>query len=252
MVMVSREKEGNRMLQNHKFIDGNTLKLIAIITMFIDHLAVFLAKSGADGAFYTTLPYTVMRAIGRTAFPLFAFLLVEGFIYTKSRGRYLISILILAGISEPIYQMFFTEGLDELLHMKHSVNICFELAYSLIMLCILEKIGKVVNESAKASIAQVIIAMLFVLGDTFLPFDYAAGGIILIASLYIFRDMPIRKLLVGYAALQISGNEVFSIFAFILMYFYDGTRGKNIGKLKYLFYAFYPIHLLAFYLLRQI
>ena len=107
------------------------------------------------------------------------------------------------------------------------------------------------NESAKASIAQVIIAMLFVLGGTFLPFDYAAGGIILIAALYIFRDMPIRKLLLGYAALQISGMELWSIFAFILMYFYDGTRGRDIGRFKYLFYAFYPIHMLILYLLRQ-
>ena len=250
--MVSREKEGNRMLQNHKFINGNTLKIIAVITMFIDHLAVFLAKSGADGAFYTTLPYTMMRAIGRTAFPLFAFLLVEGFMHTKSRGRYLISILILAGISEPIYQIFFTEGINELLHMKDSVNICFELAYSLIMLCVLEKIRKMASDSTKASIAQVIVATLFVLGGIFLPFDYAAGGIILVASLYIFRDMPIRKLLLGYTALQISGMELWSIFAFILMYFYDGTRGKDIGKFKYLFYAFYPLHLLILYLLRQV
>ena len=106
---------------------GSTLKIIAIISMVIDHCAYFLMENG-------TLLYNAMRCVGRIAFPVFAFLIVEGFGYTHNRKRYFAQLLVFAVISEvPWYLLNGADGTH---------NVMFTLALGVIALAVLEKIGR--------------------------------------------------------------------------------------------------------------
>ena len=77
-----------------KGLSGSTLKLIAIITMLIDHIGaaviarLLIAGQGSEMLYKI---YYAMRAVGRVAFPIFCFLLVEGFFYTGSRKKYVMN-----------------------------------------------------------------------------------------------------------------------------------------------------------------
>lgn len=79
-----------------KGLSGSTLKLIAIITMLIDHIGAAVIGQTADcrqGSEMLYKIYYAMRAVGRVAFPIFCFLLVEGFFYTGSRKKYALGCL---------------------------------------------------------------------------------------------------------------------------------------------------------------
>ena len=85
-----------------KVFSGSSLKLIAVISMFIDHVGVHLVDQGIIlvqiGEYKLTL-YRLMRDLGRFAFPIFCFLLNEGFLHTRNKVRYGISLAALAVIS---------------------------------------------------------------------------------------------------------------------------------------------------------
>lgn len=102
----------------------NTMKWIAIITMVIDHIAFVFSDM--------LLPetYTAMRAIGRMAFPLFAFLLVECFHFTESKGKHLVKILLIAIISEVPFDMV----RYNVMFNWEQQNVCFTLALGFLML----------------------------------------------------------------------------------------------------------------------
>lgn len=70
------------------------LKIIALLTMTIDHLAIFLY----DASFITAYEYIPLRVIGRLAFPLFAFMIVEGVLHTKNLKQYLLRLALMLGI----------------------------------------------------------------------------------------------------------------------------------------------------------
>lgn len=154
------------MMKRWQILSGSWLKLLAVATMLVDHLAAFYWQ--ADPAFQAVwftighrqiTPLFIMRAIGRVAFPLFAFLLVEGFVHTRSRFRYGRNLL-----------------------------------------------------------------------------------------LYVLRDQRILQAIIGCCILP--GKWIAGA-AFIPISLYNGQRGFVKGKFaKYLFYAFYPLHLLVIYLLR--
>ena len=103
------------MLEKYQKVTGNTLKIIACLTMLIDHIgAGIMIPWAAKGIIpkHMTLEqlnniYYTMRCVGRWAFPIFCFLLVEGFIYTRSRLRYAISLFVFAIISEIPFDILF-------------------------------------------------------------------------------------------------------------------------------------------------
>ena len=106
-------------------LSGSTLKVIAMISMVIDHIALYLMEHG-------TVLYETMRCIGRIAFPVFAFLIAEGFIHTKSRYRYFFTLLDFAVISEiPWYMLNGADGTH---------NVMFTLALGVATLMVLENL----------------------------------------------------------------------------------------------------------------
>lgn len=235
-------------------ISGSTLKLIAIVTMMIDHLGAALIENGIlriyDLAFFRNIMessrglfwyYTdvVCRLIGRISFPLFCFLLVEGFFHTRNWKRYTARMFLFAILSEIPFDLTFA-------HTPFSAgsqNIFFTLGIGLLVLAGL-------NRFRFQEVWEVLIIALGCGAAYFLRTDYSFFGIILIVSLYMLHESKSMKCLTGAFLMAHESIAYYGsgALAFIPVWFYNGTRG-NI-KLKYFFYWFYPAHLLFLYLFR--
>lgn len=252
------------------------LKLIAIITMLIDHIgAVFIPSN--------TGLYLVFRSIGRLSFPIFCFLIVEGFYHTRNVKKYLIRLGIFAFISEIPFDLAFYNSISstdinkdfsfifelisrkqynsELFNLVSSMfnkmmvhqNVFFTLFLGLLLITLMSKIEKKFGEQRKFKIwaIQGMLTFVFCVIALLLKTDYDYAGILLILAFYLFRGNKIylavalffiTEFILGY----ISYINVLATFAIIPIAFYNGKKGKDI---KYLFYIFYPAHLLILYLI---
>ncbi len=266
------------MMQTDTFrrINGNTLKVIACITMLIDHvmagIIVPIARDGLipDDISFDTVKtiYNILRGVGRTAFPIFCFLLVEGFIHTKNRLRYALSLLIFGFISEPFFDLTFYCKEDpynlnfiEVLLKNRSTwndhcNVYFTLFIGLMVLCGIHSSFALVKKlSANVIFAYLLSAMAIFLGAFLgqkLECDYHWFGVVLIVIFYVFRLFEPVNILAGYLFMANFGTEYLAFPAFILMYLYNKKRGRRLGKLKYAFYAFYPVHILLIHVVRSL
>lgn len=242
-------------------LNGMQMKVIAVLAMLTDHIgAVFLSDyvspfwmgsyrvsfmaAGIVGKF-TVGAYYCCRAVGRLAFPLFCFLLVEGFVHTKNRTKYLLRMLVFAFISEVPFDLAFYQ--QPFYYDKQ--NVFFTLFAGLLALCFIEWLTD--REKVKQVIAtlisvSVIILLLFVVNEV--NTDYSVKGVLLIICLYLFKKHGVMQAVSGALLL----NDKKALLAFIPIYLYNGERG-NCGRLmKYGFYIFYPLHLLILGLLKMI
>lgn len=210
---------------------GSTLKIIAIVSMVIDHCTYFLMDNG-------TLLYEAMRCVGRIAFPVFAFLVAEGFAYTHNRKRYFAQLLVFAVISEvPWFLLNGTDGTH---------NVMFTLALGVVALAILEKVKE---NSILCGIAILSIACF----ATWLGVDYEWRGILMIVVFKLLRNQNMNppflygqmmQILCAFPMMMHYGS-IGAMLACMVIFLYDGTRGFIKGNAaKYGFYAFYPMHLM--------
>lgn len=232
---------------------GYTLKRIAVVTMFIDHIGAVLIENGIFKNPNMDLTQTFMgitqvklwgyldfalRVIGRISFPIFCFLLVQGFIHTRNVKRYSFRLLIFALVSEVPFDLAIS---GEWFHPEYQ-NVLFTL---LIGLWVLTAYQKAFGDPLKQVLAIVVGCGASVL----IKCDYNIIGIVLILIFYVYRDKPkLQSLLSGFvAALQ----SLYCLGAGALALFpirnYNGERGKR--SLDKLFYWFYPVHLLLLYLI---
>lgn len=236
-----------------KGFTGYTLKLIAIVTMFIDHIGAVVIENGILRNPNIDLTTTIMgitqvrfwgyidfalRTVGRLSFPIFCFLLVQGFVHTRNLKHYSMRLLIFALVSEVPFDLALY---GEWYHPEYQ-NVLFTL---LLGLWVLSAYKKAYGDPLKQALA--IIAGCG--AAVFLRCDYNIIGIALILIFYIYRDNhKIQSLLAGFlAALESAyclGAGALSLFA---IRNYNGERGKN--SLSKLFYWFYPVHLLLLYIL---
>ena len=212
----------------HGFLDNFALKMIAIITMTIDHIGYIFVPRG-------TTMYTAFRGIGRIAFPIFCFLIVEGFHHTQSPVNYLIRLSLFALISEiPFDLAFFNINFD----WTHQ-NVFFTLAIGLACLFCLE-------EAKTKRWFGIFLFVLFGLAYL-IRCDYGVGGVLLICMFYFtseFKDrFWMQLILSGLIFLVFFGsNELPGLIAILLIGLYNGKRGFN--KAQWFFYLYYPLHLL--------
>ncbi len=229
--------------QKWKILSGSSLKLIAMLFMLIDHIALFLlydcdqmlAPLFVIGTKEITA-YYILRTIGRTVFPLYCFLLCEGFAYTKSRKKYAANLLIFAIISELPWNFIHTGTL-----FYGRQNIFFTLLLGCLALYVLEQFKD-----------RKVIQVLGVLGlfiiSYFFKADYGYMGFIAIIAMYMLRENAISRALVCTCLFS---EKFRSGLAFIPIALYNGKRGFIHGKVgKYVCYAFYPIHILILALIR--
>lgn len=214
---------------------GSTLKIIAIITMFIDHTGATVVQGmlklpaiKADAQTYAMVRdiYSLMRDIGRIAFPIFCFLLVEGFLHTRNVKKYVLRLFLFALISE----IPFDFALKPNWFYPSKQNVYFTLLIGLLVLW-----G--VTICYGRSVLQILIMVAGLLAAWFLKTDYSYKGVFLIEVLYVLRFSRLYQCLGGAAAIS---WEIPAPLAFIPVYFYNGKRGIS---LKYFFYWFYPAHL---------
>lgn len=202
-------------------LNSFSLKIIAIITMLIDHIGAVLFPGEM-----------VFRYIGRIAFPIFIFLLVEGFYHTRDVRKYEIRMLIFALISEIPFDLAFSGTAFE----RYYQNVFFTLVIGLVMMDLMKRWEGISWKQVCVLIACLVLAEL-------LCTDYGAAGILLIFTFYRFREKPVVKIIITavIALVCFAGViECFCLFAFIPILLYNGKKGPS---LKYVFYAFYPVHL---------
>ena len=218
-------------------LSGSALKIIAVLSMVADHCAYFLMDHG-------TPLYEAMRCFGRIAFPVFAFLIAEGFANTRNRTRYFLTLLGFAAISE--IPWFLLNGADG------THNVMFTLTLGVIALAVFDRLCE------HGSLCFLSILLLCALA-WWTGIDYDWRGILMIVLFYMLRRQTIEPCLrrnsisfPSQAILQIiftlplmlHYGTLGAILASITVFLYDGTRGPIKGAVaKYSFYAFYPIHL---------
>ena len=209
-----------------KYISGSWLKVIAMLSMLIDHIAYYY---GCDNPYL----YELMRTVGRIAFPTFAFLLAEGFVHTRNRQKYLISLFAFALLSEIPWMLLNHDG---------SHNVIFTLLAGILGLHVIE------NSKSHwvTAICITLIGLATILADT----DYSWRGFGLVLIFYMFRGRPELQTLFGIPLMYEYGIMGVLV-AFSVIWLYNGERGFIQGKSwKYAFYAFYPVHLMMIYFLR--
>ncbi|MDO4295458.1 MAG: TraX family protein [bacterium] len=218
----------------------NTLKTLAMFVMFGDHMAVALLYPLAGMTALTvetretlSLLAYALRTLGRLAFPIFAFFLVEGFFYTRSKSRYARRLFCLACLSEIPFDMAISQGFL----VWGSQNTVFTLCLGLLLLIVLEK-------TQSFWLQMLLVANAMALSEL-LRLDYGASGILLIALLYFFSGNSREKAVLGGCLwfFQTLRQLGFGALAFVLLYRYDGKKQAN-GRVARLFYLFYPLHLL--------
>ena len=228
-----------------KCLSNFDLKLIAIITMTIDHI----------GVVFGTPFYNLLRAVGRLSFPIFAFLLTEGYVHAKSFSKYFLRLLVLAVISEIIYDYVFYERFIYL----GANNIFFTLALGLFTLFLLDKSRCLVKKYFKDKIDLIIILpityllIVVIMGliAEFLSFSYGMLGILIISFFYLFKNNFLLMVISVSISTLILGEpmQYFSLFSLILICFYNKKLGK---KCKMFFYLFYPLHILVLGLINML
>lgn len=234
-------------------LSGTAFKRIACAAMFIDHfsygflyylLSVSPVRLTLTPERFNGLAFlaTAMRKVGRFAFPIYAFMLIEGFLHTSSRARYARRMLLLALVSE----VPFDWGLFHNPFYWGHQNIFWTLFLGLIALSYLERFEAMISSGAPNAreallcCAGVLFCVMAAeLGRT----DYGGMGILLFISLYLLRGQKLPQCL---AAAAITLSEFPASLAFPpLVFFYNGERGRCAAWEKYAFYFFYPIHLIG-------
>lgn len=213
---------------------GLALKIIALSTMIIDHYGAIFQSN-----------IMIYRIIGRLAFPIYCFLLVEGYTHTSDIKKYASRLLIFAFISEIPFDLAFFDQVG-----TWHQNIFFTLFIGLAAIYFIDKkYGKYnYRKSILITLAAAVLA-------TLLRTDYQYIGIIYIVAFYYTRNYPKEKRLVAAAVIMFVANieagwmQQFSLLALIAIYFYNSKPGLKNKILQMSFYIAYPLHLLIFYLI---
>lgn len=231
------------------------LKEIAMGTMFIDHAAVALIYGGGLDSVNPMLGNIglAMRLIGRMAFPLYAFLLVQGFLHTKDWKRYIGRTFIFAIISEIPFDLVLSGQVWDLKEQNTMVTMCIGL------LCMrgiaafesgfsddsIKKTQCIFNRFVKVLMIGMIILLSMLTAEA-LHADYGAYGVLLISAFYILRYRMVEQMgVVCFLLLFMYDFSLYAPASWIAFFFinrYNGERGRKLGMLSY---VFYPAHLAA-------
>lgn len=208
--------------------------------MLIDHVNKALIYPNLNGGILLHIS-DLFYILGRIAFPLFAFFIVEGYFKTRNRKKYLLNLLLFGVISEVPFDMFTSATFFN----PRFNNVMFSLALCLITIGIIDVLKTKMPHILWYFISLIIIAVMCLVA-MFLAVDYDYHAIIIVYLLYVLYNKPVLSVILGYLSI-IKELWAFLGFGFILMY--NGERGK---QSKILNYCFYPVHLLILGLLRML
>ena len=215
---------------------NNQLKLVAMVTMLLDHIGVYLFPR-----------VTWLRIVGRISLPIFAYMIAEGCFYTRHRFRYLMQIAVLGLGCQLVF--FFAMG-----SLYQGILVTFSL--SILVIYSIDYFFKKKNVlSCVLALAVVGIAVFLTIfapsvwTSTDFFIDYGLGGVVLPILIYyaLTKWWKIGATAVGLALLSVKLTNIqwWAFMAIPFLALYNGERGKL--KMKYFFYVFYPLHLVALY-----
>ena len=242
-----------------KYFNASHIKWIAIVTMLIDHIGATIVEKMyfSHLTFFWNNLYLTCRTIGRIAFPLFAFFIVEGFMHVKNDNkrllRYLFRLFIFIFISEIPFDLAFNNSIIEFSYQ----SVYFTLFLGLLAITSLEylkkylktKISNITFQKIVIFSAFIVTICAFIIIANILKTDYSAVGIITIVLLYLlYKHKELGMLLAIMCLTYKSSLEIFAIVDILILWQYNGQRGK---QNKFFFYTFYPIHLLILGLLTK-
>ena len=217
---------------NKGIFSSTSLKLIAIFTMIIDHIAVCLS-------FAMTQPdlYGIMRMIGRISFPIICFCLAEGYVHTRNIQAYIIRLFAFALISEIPYDI--GRGSRHFIEFGHQ-NVFFTLCLGLFTIYVIENLC----ESKASKFITIFLSCIAAYG---MNMDYYFAGILLILAFYYFRENRLYRI-ISVCLFNLYLSQPAGIISLFFIELYNGKKGANI---KYLLYAFYPVHFVVLFIIRM-
>lgn len=220
------------------------LKIIACVTMFIDHIGYAIFHGQASWFNY----------IGRLAFPIFAFQISEGYIHTRNVKKYLTRLLVFAIISQIPFMLF-----DSIITDSFNLNVIFTLLLGLLSIIVYDRYNKFVG-----------VSLAFVLGiiAQISNCDYGFYGVCITFLFYVFNSnkkllslsfiiatitryaiLVLKFLDYGSLGIKIAFDyylpyAICTIASIIIILLYNKKKGSNT---RYLLYLFYPLHMLLVY-----
>ena len=221
------------------------IKLVAIITMLIDHIGLF---------FFPGIP--IFRIIGRIAFPLFSFLIANGACHTKNIYGYLYRLFGFAVLSQIPY--FLASG--TITEPLNRLNVLFTLASGLLVIIVIKKYRNIL-----IWLSTLILMSLLSLA---LNFDFGIVGILSVVGFYLFMEktdiliflqvclFTLPMVFYSYYFYPRSVWQImtennyyapFALLAFIFIFLFNKKEGP---KIKYLFYFIYPLQYVVYYLIK--
>ena len=210
-------------------LTSNQLKLLAMLTMTLDHIGVQMFP----GVLW-------LRIVGRLAFPIYAYMIAEGCAHTRNRRKYLLQMAGLALLCQLVY--FFAMG-----SLFQCILVTFTLSILLIYAC--DTGSRPLTALALLGVAFVTVALPRLLPGTDFAIDYGFFGVLVPVAAYLGETRR-EKLLFTAGALVVlawlvGGIQWYSLAALLPLALYGGQRGKR--RMKWLFYLYYPLHLAAIY-----
>ena len=227
-------------LKKFQILNGAELKYISFLSMLIDHVNNGVITPLLYGKGTLLYISNIFSILGRIAFPIFIFFIVEGFFKTRNRKKYLFNLVLFGIISEVPFDLFTSKAF----YNPNWNNMMFTLSLCLVTIWIIDEVKYRISNKFLWYGISIVIVMGFGLLAMQLSLDYDYHAIILAYVFYIFYDKPVLSATIGYVSII---KEVYSFLGFAMTITYNGERGK---QNKWINYLFYPVHLLILGIIR--
>lgn len=245
-----------------KSLSQETLKIIACVTMFLDHFGA-LCTPAMDLTFWQMVPvngmvfisvemYYLLRCIGRLAFPVYCFLLAEGAHYTRNKKKYALRLGLGVLLAEIPFDFAFYGGFT----WEHqSVMVTLLLGYGAILLM----------KETDNVLLKISAVFPFAMAAEWLCTDYGGHGVAMMALFALTRELPYARWLQLGGLLVINGMmnsatleyllgiplsiQLLAVFAMVPIALYSGKKTTSNKYIQWGFYLFYPVHITILWLL---
>lgn len=221
------------------------LKIFALIFMIIDHTGFIIFQNNL-----------IFRAIGRLAFPLFAYQMAVGFSHTKNKPKHILKLLLFAIISQIPYSIMIN-----LYNVTPTLNIIFTFVIALLIIYTIDMLKPINLTNKKINIKNSFISLLLcsllIWLGIFLKVDYTWYGILLTVAFYFSLNKKYASLIMLFILINLnylinqnlmSALAYISLFDAIFILLFNGKKGY---KISWIFYAIYLIHLLPLLFIKE-
>lgn len=233
------------------------LHVLAMAFMLCDHLwaALFPAAEW-------------LTCAGRLAYPIFAFMIVEGYAHTSSLRRYMLRLLLGAAVSEIPFNLMYGGSLFYPFHQ----NVLWTFLISLLMIILIEKCRAKFKPAVSLILSGLIVLLGYAAGYAAMA-DYYGEGVLTVLMFYFFRTPNMKNRLIQLILMYILNVELlggysyeftlfgrifeipqqgFALLSLIPIWLYRGRQGFRNKAFGYFCYAFYPVHMLLLFLVRSL